>query len=222
MAGDIPSYDQRMKWFHQARFGMFIHWGLYSILGRGEWVMFQERIKAREYARLAKRFRPKSFDAKALARTAAEAGMKYMVLTTRHHDGFCLFDSKVSDFTAPKTGSRDFVAEYADACRSAGLKVGFYYSLLDWRFPGYFEPTVRKYQKSAEDLVDQAHAQVKELMSNYGKVDVLWYDGGWVAHGKSGVTDIAAFWRATELNAMVRRLQPARGRRKTWTRRSST
>ena len=210
MAGDIPSYDQRMKWFHQARFGMFIHWGLYSVLGRGEWVMFQERIKAREYARLAKRFKPKSFDAKALARTAAEAGMKYMVLTTRHHDGFCLFDSKVSDFTAPKSAAgRDFVAEYADACRSAGLKVGFYYSLLDWRFPGYFEPTVRKYQKSAEDLVDQAHAQVKELMSNYGKVDVLWYDGGWVAHGKSGVTDIAAFWRATELNAMVRRLQPS-------------
>jgi len=210
MAADIPSYEQRMKWFHQARFGMFIHWGLYSVLGRGEWVMFQERIKAREYARLAKRFTPKHFDAKAWAATAAGAGMKYMVLTTRHHDGFCLFDSKVSEFTAPRSAARrDFVAEYVEACRAAGLKVGFYYSLLDWRFPGYFEPTNRKYQKSAAELVDQAHAQVKELLSGYGKIDVLWYDGGWVAHGQSGVTDIAAFWRAEELNAMARRLQPA-------------
>jgi alpha-L-fucosidase len=209
MALDVPSYDQRMKWFHQARFGMFIHWGLYSILGRGEWVMFNERVKAREYARLARRFKPKSFDATAWAQAAAGAGMKYMVLTTRHHDGFCLFDSKVSDFTAPKTAAaRDFVAEYVDACRKAGLKIGFYYSLLDWRFPGYFEPSLRRNQKSVAALVEQAHAQVKELMSNYGKIDMLWYDGGWVAHGGSGITDIAAFWRATELNAMARKLQP--------------
>lgn len=209
MAQESPSYSDRMKWFHQARFGMFIHWGLYSILGRGEWVMFQERIKAREYARLAKRFRPKNFDANTWARTAAEAGMKYMVLTTRHHDGFCLYDSKVSDFTAPRTGGKDYVAEYVEACRRAGLKVGLYYSLLDWRFPGYFEPAARKYQKSVTELVDQAHAQVKELMSGYGKIDVLWYDGGWVAHGGAGVTDIAAFWRAGDLNAMVRKLQPS-------------
>jgi alpha-L-fucosidase len=131
------------------------------------------------------------------------------VLTTRHHDGFCLFDSKVSDFTAPKTAAaRDFVAEYVDACRKAGLKVGFYYSLLDWRFPGYFEPSLRRNQKSVTALVEQAHAQVKELMSNYGKIDMLWYDGGWVAHGGSGITDVAAFWRAAELNAMARKLQP--------------
>jgi alpha-L-fucosidase len=210
MAGEVPVYVERMKWFHQARFGMFIHWGLYSVLGRGEWAMFQERIKAREYARLAKRFKPKSFDATVWTRAAAEAGMKYAVLTTRHHDGFCLFDSKVSEFTAPKTAAaRDFVAEYVDACRKAGLRVGLYYSLLDWRFPGYFEPQARRNQRSVTDLVDQVHAQVKELMSNYGRIDVLWYDGGWVAHGGAGITDIAGFWRAADLNAMVRKLQPS-------------
>src|SRR5512137_2462294 len=94
------SYEERMKWFHEARFGMFIHWGLYSLLGRGEWTMFLERMDAREYAKLADRFRPSRFDANAWARTAVEAGMKYIVLTTRHHDGFCLWDSQVSDFTS--------------------------------------------------------------------------------------------------------------------------
>jgi len=203
----IPPYEQRLRWFHQARFGMFIHWGLYSLLGRGEWVLFQERMKVADYARLAARFRPRRFDADAWAGLAAEAGMKYMVLTTRHHDGFCLFDSQVSDFTSVKTAARrDFVAEYAAACRRAGLKVGFYYSLLDWRFPGYFEP--RRHRASAEAMVQQAHDQVRELMSQYGRVDVLWYDGDWINHGHAGIDDKAGFWRAKKLNAMVRRLQP--------------
>jgi alpha-L-fucosidase len=207
VAQTVPSYEERIAWFHQARFGMFLHWGLYSLLGRGEWAMFVERWRATEYARLANKFNPAKFDADAWAGLAAEAGMKYMVLTTRHHDGFCLFNSQVSDFTAPKTAAkRDFVAEYADACRRAGLKVGFYYSLLDWRFPGYFEPGKQK--KSAEAMVQQVHDQVRELLTGYGQVDILWYDGGWVAHGKAGIDDIATFWRATELNAMARELQP--------------
>lgn len=201
------SYNERLKWFHQARFGMFIHWGLYSLLGRGEWVMFQERIRPSDYARLAERFNPKKFDADAWAGLAAEAGMKYMVLTTRHHDGFCLFDSQVSDFTSVKTAARrDFVAEYVAACRRAGIKVGLYYSVLDWRFPGYFEP--RKHKASAEAMVQQLHAQVHELMSNYGRIDLLWYDGDWINHGQAGIQDKAKFWRAKELNAMVRALQP--------------
>lgn len=205
MAKKKLSYKERIKWFHQARFGMFIHWGVYAVLGRGEWVMYQERIPAEEYARLARKFKANKYDPNKWAALAKSAGMKYMVLTTRHHDGFCLFDSQVSDFTAPKTGpGRDLVAEYVEACRNAGLKVGFYYSLLDWRFFGYFEP--KKYRKSAQAMVEQFHAQVYELMTNYGKIDILWYDGGWVAHAPK--SNVAEFWRSAEVNRMVRRLQP--------------
>ncbi len=215
MPGKSPSYAQRLRWFHQARFGMFIHWGLYSLLGRGEWVMLNERIPAAEYARLAQRFRPARFDADAWAALAAEAGMKYMVLTTRHHDGFCLFDSQVSDFTSAKTAARrDFVAEYVRACRKAGLKVGFYYSLLDWRFGGYWEWA--RLGESREALLRQAHEQVRELMTNYGRIDYVFYDGEWVprlpmartmAEGKAA-SEVADFWQSDKLNAMVRRLQP--------------
>jgi len=209
MGKRIASYAERMKWFHQARFGMFIHFGLYSLLERGEWVMFQERIPADRYARLADRFRAHKFDPSAWAGLAAEAGMKYMLLTTRHHDGYCLYDSQVSDFTSVKTAARrDFVAEYVQACRREGLKVGLYYSLLDWRFPGYFEPD--KHPESAAAMVQQAHDQVRELMSNYGKIDVLWYDGAWLGGGITAMTEaeIVTFWQSKKLNAMARRLQP--------------
>ncbi len=203
MALQKPSYRERMTWFHDARFGMFIHWGLYSILGRGEWAMLEERIPTSEYAKLAGRFNPKKFDAFAWAELAVQAGMKYAVLTTRHHDGFCLFDSEVSNFTSVKTAAkRDFVAEYVDAFRRAGLKVGFYYSLLDWRYSGYWD--TRKYRESAEAMVEQYHAQVRELMSNYGAIDVLWYDGHWI----DGVKNLARFWRAREINEWVRKKQP--------------
>ena len=183
-----------------------MHWGLYSLLGRGEWVMFQERIPKDEYAKLADAFNPRKFDANAWADMAAGAGMKYAVLTTRHHDGFCLFDSQVSDFTAPKTAAkRDLVAEYVEAFRKAGLKVGFYYSLLDWRYPGYFMPG--KYKDSAKSMVGQFRAQVSELMSNYGKIDLLWYDGHWVPDEKVS-KDLPKFWRSKKVNAMARKLQP--------------
>ncbi|MDO8682176.1 MAG: alpha-L-fucosidase [Armatimonadota bacterium] len=205
MSDTIPSYEERMKWFHQARFGMFIHWGLYSIPARGEWVMYQEQIPAADYAHLAKKFNPKKLDAASWVALAKEAGMKYMVLTTRHHDGFCLFDSQVSDFTSVKTAAkRDIVREYVDAARAGGMKVGFYYSWLDWRFPGYFD--YKGKPESAKALVRQAHDQVKELMTNYGKIDVLWYDGHWVPNLEK--ENIAEFWGAKEMNAMVRKLQP--------------
>lgn len=207
MAVKIPSYAQRMKWFHEARFGMFIHFGPYARTERGEWTMFMERIPTAEYAKYTREFNPKKFDAREIVDLAAGAGMKYMALTTRHHDGYCMFDSSVSDLTSVKMApKRDFVAEYVEACRKAGLKVGLYYSLLDWRFPGYFEP--KKYKKSAEAMVQQVHDQVRELMTNYGKIDVLWYDGHWLAHGLAGIKNVAGFWRAKELNAMVRSHQP--------------
>lgn len=198
-----------MKWFNEARFGIFVHWGLYSIPARGEWVMFSERIPVGEYAKFADQFNPSKFDADEWAAIAKDAGAKYMVLTTRHHDGFCLYDSKYSDFTSTKTAAkRDFVREFADACRRAGLKVGLYYSWRDWRFKGYWDAV--KYPESAKAMVDQAKNQVHELMANYGKIDILWYDGLWIhslgpdAHS----AEQAAFWGAAEINADARKLQP--------------
>ncbi|OQA85393.1 MAG: Alpha-L-fucosidase [Lentisphaerae bacterium ADurb.Bin242] len=196
-----------MKWFHEARFGIYVHFGLYSILGRGEWTMYSERIPPEEYALLADRFLPEKGCAAEWAKAAVSAGAKYMVLTTRHHEGFCLYDSRYSDFTSVKRGPhRDLVREYVDAARKAGLCVGLYYSLLDWRFPGYFDP--EKHPESREALVKQAHDQVRELMTEYGKIDLLEYDGGWDADLSEKRDGWARFWRAEELNAMVRRLQP--------------
>ena len=201
------TYEERMKWFNEARFGIYVHYGLYSLLGRGEWTMYSERIPAAEYAKLADQFNPAPGCVKEWVETAKAAGAKYMVLTTRHHEGFCLFDSKYSDFTSVKHGcKRDIVREYVDAAREAGLKVGLYYSLLDWRFPGYFEP--EKYPESKEALLTQIFGQVRELMTNYGQIDVLEYDGGWDARLQNKGVDKANFWRAQELNAMVRELQP--------------
>ena len=138
----VPSLnDEQMEWFRRDKFGMFIHWGLYALLGRGEWVMFNERISVGEYAKLAERFDAQGYNPVEWARTAKAAGMRYMVLTTRHHDGFCLFDSKASSFTSVNSAARrDLVAEFVTACRAEGLKVGFYYSPMDWRFPGLFFP----------------------------------------------------------------------------------
>ena len=177
-----------MKWFHEARFGIYVHFGLYSLLGRGEWTMYSERIPASEYARLADDFHPDPGCAEEWVAAAKAAGAKYMVLTTRHHEGFCLFDSKFSDFTSVKHGcKRDIVAEYVTAARAAGLKVGLYYSLLDWRFPGYFEPAMFPENKTL--LVEYVHSQVCELMTNYGQIDLLEYDGGWMANYPSESTE---------------------------------
>lgn len=218
-----------MQWWREARFGMFIHWGVYAIPAKGEWLMWSDQIPFREYRKLAEQFNPAKFDADAWAACARAAGMKYMVLTTRHHDGFCLFESKVSDFTSVKTAAkRDFIAEYVVACRKAGLKVGFYYSPLDWRFPGFFFPNM--YRESAEAMKQQTYDQVRELLTNYGKIDILWFDGGgddWLGFGgiewggdKPGWHSRDSKWPQTEhfkgpplweaekLYAMIRQLQP--------------
>ncbi len=198
---------EQMRWFNEARLGIYVHYGLYSLLGRGEWTMYSERIPAKEYAQLADQFRPAPRCAEEWVEAACAAGAKYMVLTTRHHEGFCLFDSKYSDFTSARHGAkRDIVREYVDAARKAGLHVGLYYSLLDWRFPGYFEP--EKYPDSYQALVKQAHDQVRELMTGYGRIEVLEYDGGWDARLAGKRPEWSKFWRARELNAMVRELQP--------------
>ena len=189
-----------LRWWQEARFGMFIHWGVYSIPARGEWVMYQEHIPHEEYASLAQRFSPKKFDPDAWVQLAKDAGMRYMVLTSRHHDGYSLFDSQVSDFTAPKTAAgRDLIREYVEACHRGGMRLGFYFSLLDWRYPAYFRGP-KGDPKGWRELVDYVHAQVRELCSQYGKIDILWYDGGWPYTAED--------WRSADLNAMVRKLQP--------------
>ena len=201
------TYEERLKWFHEARFGIYVHFGLYSLLGRGEWTMYSERIAPKDYEGLADRFDPSPDAAREWCEIARRAGAKYIVLTTRHHEGFSLFDSQYSDYTSAKRGcKRDIVREYVDAARAAGLKVGFYYSLLDWRYPGYFEPA--KYPESKTALVDYIHHQVRELMTNYGQIDLLEYDGGWMHDLNPDKEFRIDFWRARELNAMVRELQP--------------
>ncbi len=216
--------EEQMQWFRDAKFGMFIHWGVYSMLEKGEWVLMNERLDVRKYETLKDDFTAENFDAQEWAKNAKAAGMKYMVLTTRHHDGFCLFDSKCSDFTAMKGAAhRDFVKEYVEACRKEGLKVGFYYSPLDWRFPGYFMPDL--YWESAEALKKQCHDQLMELMSNYGKIDLLWFDGEWLALGgmdwngergwyrkddwqTSEYMRVNYFWESEKLVNEIRKLQP--------------
>lgn len=199
---------EKMQWWEDQKFGMFIHWGLYSILGTGEWAMFNDKISADQYAKLADQFKPKHFNATEWANIAKEAGMKYMVMVARHHDGFALWNSPGSykHFDSWETAAhRDFIKEYTDACRKAGLHVGLYYSLLDWRFPGYFDP--KGLTDNAALLKKQTYDQVGELMKNYGKIEILWYDGGWLAHQGSDA-DAAWFWEPLKLNGMVRSYQP--------------
>ena len=196
----------RYAWFNQARFGMFIHWGLYSVSAHGEWAMYKEQIPLPEYMTLRDSFLPPATFSPALwARLAKQAGCGYVVLTTRHHDGFCLFDSPVSDYNSVKSrAGRDFVREFAEACRAEGLRVGFYYSLIDWRFPGAHQPAEEP--ASLEAMVRQLHDQVRELLTQYGRVDLLWYDGGNLP--STDPETAGKIWRAQELNAMARRLMP--------------
>jgi alpha-L-fucosidase len=216
------SRDARMVWWREARFGMFIHFGLYAIPGRGEWVQWNEQIPVEEYARLADQFTLTNFSPGGWADTARAAGMKYMVLTSRHHDGFCLFNDEGNGFTTVKAAARrDVVKEYVDAARKAGLRVGLYYSPLDWRFPGYIMPDLQR--ESAGAMREQYHRQVRELLSNYGKIDVLWFDGGeadWLSFGgewkgarwlkrSSGEHYRGGFdWQHDKVYAMLRQLQP--------------
>lgn len=189
------SATTRIGWWRDAKFGMFIHWGLYSIPGRGEWVQWNEQIPVNEYAKLADHFNPTNFTPASWAELAKSAGAKYVVLTSRHHDGFALFADGTNQFTSVHSAAkRDFVAEYVKAVRRAGLRVGLYYSPLDWRFPGFFFPDLQR--QSAEAMREQYHRQISELLGNYGRIDVLWFDGGevdWLNFG--GDWGPGAEWR---------------------------
>ena len=194
------SRDQRMNWWREARFGMFVHYGLYSIIGRHEWVMSMEGIDKEDYEKYADRFLPKEGCCKEWARLAKAAGMKYMVLTTRHHEGFSLWDSKVNPFNSVNYGChRDIVKEFVEACREEGLKIGFYSSIMDWRHP---DGEACAYDNDARRrFLDYIEALNTELLSNYGKIDILWYDvaqpmESWEA------------WDSLARNQRLRALQP--------------
>jgi alpha-L-fucosidase len=189
----------RLDWWADARFGMFVHWGLYSLLGRGEWVMACEGIRPGEYERLADRFVPGTDTPRRWAALAKQAGMRYVVLTTKHHDGFCLFDSALTAYCAPKRAAgRDLVREFVEAVRAAGLRVGLYYSLMDWHHPDTAKAATE--EAARRRLVDYTHGQLRELLTHYGRIDILWYD--------SPSPLDAGGWEADRMNDMALALQP--------------
>jgi len=209
------------EWFVHDRFGLFIHWGLYSLAARHEWVKNRERLTDEHYRRYFDHFDPDLYDPDAWARAARDAGMKYAVITTKHHEGFCLWDSALTDYKAPNTpAGRDLLRPWVDAFRAADLRVGFYHSLIDWRHPQFPVDGLHPrrddlaYREAAgeRDMGAYAaylHGQTRELLTRYGPVDVLWFDfsyshldWGW-SRGK-GKDD----WRSEELLAMARALQP--------------
>lgn len=193
------------------RFGVFVHWGLYSIPAKGEWLMMVERWSPDEYKEaFLHDFNPNKDCVKDWVAAAKSAGAEYMVLTTRHHDGFCLFDSKASigGFTSVNSPAKhDFVADFVREVREARMKVGLYYSLADWRIHSHSKGEL--IETNMEALRSQAKEQIRELLTDYGKIDILWYDGPFgydekdILWGKEWPT-----WHPEELNAMVRDLQP--------------
>jgi alpha-L-fucosidase len=200
-SASVPTADQqrRMAWWHQARFGMFIHFGLYAAHGRHEWAMEMEAIPVAEYQRFTEGFKPAPGSPRKWARLARAAGMKYMVLTSKHHEGFCNWDTKLTNYNAAKYGpKRDLIAEYVEAARAEGLRVGFYYSLMDWHHPDGARCATD--EAARRRLVDYTHGLVRELMTNYGKIDILWYDVSWPLD--------AAGWESEKMNWMVFQLQP--------------
>jgi alpha-L-fucosidase len=209
-------------WFEEARLGMFIHWGLYALPARHEWVMNRERIGAEEYEKYFRHFDPDLYDPREWARAAKDAGMKYVVLTTKHHEGFCLWDSALTDYKSTKTPSgQDLVGQYVDALREEGLKVGFYHSLIDWHHPDFTIDGVHPERDNpqAEQLNagrdmaryrEYLHGQVLELLTNYGTIDYLFFDFSY-PDGEHAVTFPGKGrddWGSEELLAMIRELQP--------------
>ena len=207
--------DSKIKWMLNDKLGMFIHWGLYAGPGRGEWYMENAGISPEEYRKLAYPqagnlyFDAKDFNAGSWVDLAKKMGARYMVMTTQHHDGYALFESKyMNAFTSKQTHNRDFVREYVDSCRKAGLRVGLYKTLINWRFPGYYDVTGTDckpnrfgytteawHKENARLMKEELYCQTKELMTKYGKIDDLFWDGGWLA--QQGLdADAAYFWES--------------------------
>lgn len=209
---------ERMRWWLEDRFGMFIHWGLYSQLARHEWIKKYETISDEDYNRYFELFNPDLFDPAEWAAKAKAAGMKYAVITSKHHEGFCLFHSEYTDYNATNTPyGKDIIKEWIDAFRAEGLKVGFYYSLIDWNHPHYTIDQVHPQSPSKAEEYARLNEgkdmdiyrqflkdQVREILTNYGKIDMLWLDYSFPGKFGKGRDD----WGSVELMKMVRQLQP--------------
>lgn len=227
----MSSYEIRKTpgdtaWFRHDRFGMFIHWGLYAMAARHEWVKSREEMTDEAYAPYFKHFDPDLYDPKEWARQAKAAGMKYVVMTAKHHEGFCLFDSQYTDYKATNTpAGRDLIREYVDAFRAEGLRVGFYYSLIDWHHPDFTIDPNHPLRNLPEEEVKALNAgrdmhryaeymrnQVRELLTNYGRIDILWFDFSYSGHQVPGKPWLKGKgkedWEAEKLIALARSLQP--------------
>jgi len=205
-------------WFAHDRFGLFIHWGLYALPARHEWVKNRERIPDSVYQKYFDHFDPDLYDPKEWARAAKNAGMKYFVVTTKHHEGFCLWDSKLTDYKAPNTpAGRDLLRPMLEAFREEGFKVGFYHSLIDWHHPQFpidglhpqrddKEFRERERDRDIKKYAEYLHGQTRELLTEYGKIDVMWFDFSYPQNpdGGKGKDD----WQSEKLMAMVRELMP--------------
>ncbi|MCC5839718.1 MAG: alpha-L-fucosidase [Opitutales bacterium] len=192
--------DERMAWWREARFGMFVHFGLYALLERNEWAMALENWKVEDYEKLADQFQPKPGAPREWAALAKKAGMKYMVLTTRHHDGFSLWDSKTNPYNSVNFGpKRDIVKEFVEACREYDLKIGFYSSLMDWHHPDGWRCAFDSEARAR--FLAYIQSLNEELLTNYGKIDILWYDVPRPMENHEG-------WNSLERNQRLRALQP--------------
>lgn len=211
--GNYADVMQRTEGFRHDRFGLFIHWGLYAVAARHEWVKSREMLTTEQYQKYFDAFTAENYNPKEWAKLAKKAGMKYAVLTAKHHEGFCLFDSALTDYKATNTkAGRDLVREFVDAFRAEGIKVGFYYSLLDWHHPDYphygderhpqrSNPAYSNESRDFSKYVEYMHGQVRELLTNYGKIDIIWFD---FSYGDMQ----GEKWEATKLVNMARELQP--------------
>jgi len=209
---------QRMKWWTEARFGMFIHWGLYALPARHEWVKNYERMTNDQYQKYFEMFNPDLYDPHEWAKQAKAAGMKYVVLTAKHHEGFCLFDSKFTDYKATNTPyGKDLIKEYVEAFRAEGLKVGFYYSLIDWHHPDYTIDRVHPQRQNSDEEYaalnkgkdmskyrEYMKNQVRELLTNYGEISIIWFDYSFPGKNGKGRAD----WDSEGLLKLARSLQP--------------
>ena len=209
---------ERLQWWTEARFGMFIHWGLYAQAARHEWVKKRERISDEDYQKYFEMFNPDLFDPAEWAQKAKAAGMKYAVITSKHHEGFCMFESDYTDYNIMNTPyGKDIIKEWVEAFRAEGLGVGFYYSLIDWHHPEYTIDRVHPQSANTQEEYDKLNEgrdmavyreylknQVREILTNYGKIDILWLDYSFPGQFGKGRDD----WGSVELMKMVRELQP--------------
>jgi alpha-L-fucosidase len=209
------------RWFSEDRFGMFIHFGLYALAARHEWVQNREEISPEDYRKYLENFDPDLYDPREWARSAREAGMKYVVLTAKHHEGFCLWDSKYTDYKATNTPyGKDLLKPYVEAFRAEGLKVGFYYSLLDWHHPEFpidtfhplrNHPDAQEMNKSRDvsKYAEYMRNQVTELLTGFGEISVIWFDFSYPKREYRGLPGKGRNdWESEELIQLVRELQP--------------